>query len=277
MLGWCYNVDAQSGLSISSGTLSINANTVFLVDGLVLQPTSSFTLSGPNSVTRTTTIAHTAPQPYISRVFQLAATTNSFSGSISIYYNDTELNGLSESGLTLNIHNGGGWSAFNSGVTRDGINNVVTTSGLANINLNELTLANVTTPLPLDWGPVTALRKEGGAHVQWQTYNEVATSHFVVERSLNGVQWTAVGLPVAARNQSGDQHYSLTDALITPAQTYYRIKQVDEDGRYSYSPVVTVKAIAATNHLTLYPNPTQGRIQLQSTALPINTITMYDA
>src|ERR1700730_646304 len=90
-------VSAQSGLYISPGTnVFIGASTIFSTDSLVIIPTADFTIAGPNAVTRNGSVTHNTSNPYIQRVFHLFSTLSSYSGAISIYYRDEELNGIAE-------------------------------------------------------------------------------------------------------------------------------------------------------------------------------------
>jgi hypothetical protein len=133
---------AQSGLHVASGTdLLIKSGTLFSVDSLVLTPATDFTISGPNAATRTNAVTAPFSGSAINRTFQFSNTVTSFSGTIGIYYRDEELNNVPEKYLTLNIYDGNSWSAHNASVTRDAVNNIVTTTGFNGISMNELTLA----------------------------------------------------------------------------------------------------------------------------------------
>src|SRR5206468_88072 len=110
----------------------------------VLVPSASYTIKGVNSQTRTATPIHALPSATISRVFHYASILTAYSGAITIYYRDAELNSIPETNLTLNIYDGSNWIAYTGNVTRNNIQNFVTTTGFSNISLNELTLANTT-------------------------------------------------------------------------------------------------------------------------------------
>jgi len=136
--------ESQSqGVSISSGSnLFIGAGATVSLDSLVLRPTTNFNLTGLRREYRNTAVVHTLSRPYIKRVYHFSTTTPVYSGAISIYYRDAELNTIAESALTLNVHNGSTWNVYSTGVTRNSTANVVTTTGLSSVPLNELTLAS---------------------------------------------------------------------------------------------------------------------------------------
>src|SRR5947209_9043476 len=134
-----------------TSNIFITAGTIFSADSLVLTPSAAFNFTGENAETRNATVTHLSSDPYIKRVYHLLNTSAPFTGDIAIYYLDNELNGIAENTLTLNVHNGTRWTAFTTGVTREGGSNVVTTTGLTNLSLNELTLARLSSPLPVEF------------------------------------------------------------------------------------------------------------------------------
>lgn len=99
---------------------------------------------------------------------------------------------------------------------------------------------------------------------RWSTTNEVNTSHFVVERSSNGADFIAVG-EVKAQNTSGQHDYFFTDPLPSYLRSegtlYYRLQQVDTDGKNSYSQIVPVK-VKLGNKITFSPNPAKDYLHV---------------
>jgi hypothetical protein len=98
--------------------------------------------------------------------------------------------------------------------------------------------------------------------LNWQTANEQNVSHFEIQRSIDGRTYTTVGTKAA--NNHATNFYGTTDdiaSLQSNGQIYYRIKQVDADGRFSYTNVQLVKL---TDKLTIsvYPNPVSDVINI---------------
>jgi hypothetical protein len=277
LIGCSIYCKGQAGLYLAPGTsLSINAGTVFATDGLVLTPSTSFTLSGPNHIERNTTILHAAPQNYIGRVYRLASTTNPYFGELAIYYNEAELKGIPENNLTLNTHNGTVWQ-YHPVTNRDIVANKVTATGIAGIHLSELTLADILAPLPLRWGAVTVNRQSSGALIKWETLTETNVAGFQVERSLDGRHWMPAGVIQTAHNIPGVHQYSYLDAAVTAARTYYRVHQSDIDGHFAYSPVVIVSALQRTSAVIAYPNPAINNVRITSASAAIVRIKLFNA
>jgi len=110
------------------------------------------------------------------------------------------------------------------------------------------------------------------AQLNWNTASEVNSAAFEVERSLDGTTFIKVGQLTAKGTTTAPSAYAFTDkgvANLTTGTVYYRLKQVDLDGKFAYSPVRTVAFTkAAVASLSLFPNPAQTTTKLDMTSLP---------
>jgi hypothetical protein len=131
------------------------------------------------------------------------------------------------------------------------------------------TEANI--PLPIKLKRFTAERDGDfrASNLEWTSTLEVNASHFDVERSADGFEFSSIGLVKAAGNSNIEQHYSLVDRDIPTTRNkqdvyYYRLKMVDLDGSFEYSDVRSVRFDNDnTIELTYYPNPTSGILQVK--------------
>ncbi|GAB3635227.1 hypothetical protein GCM10027422_08170 [Hymenobacter arcticus] len=137
-------------------------------------------------------------------------------------------------------------------------------------------------PLPVQLLSFTAARQGSAVRAAWATASEVNSAYFVVERSADGRTFSDVQR-VAAQGSSVVRHdYAALDALPLPGTSYYRLRQVDQDGTVAYSPTVAVRfdgALAAPA-LAVYPNPTAGqRFQVLASNLATTggTVQLFDA
>ncbi len=126
--------------------------------------------------------------------------------------------------------------------------------------------------MPLDLISFAARPAPGGVFIEWTTENESATSHFLVERTTDGVTYTTIGtLPAAGYSESGKRlHYSLLDGDPVAGTALYRLQSVDLDGTFEYSNLVEV-TLGERSALTLsvYPNPGRGsELNVQLGGLP---------
>jgi PQQ-dependent dehydrogenase (s-GDH family) len=119
--------------------------------------------------------------------------------------------------------------------------------------------------LPLQFLSFKGALQNNGALLQWETANEVNTSHFVVERSINGNSFNPIGTVAAAGNFTAALKYSYLDkdAKLQPAaKLYYRLKQVDIDGGYSYSKTIVID-LNSDDIVSMHPNPVNDVLNIQ--------------
>ncbi|MFC6221990.1 FG-GAP-like repeat-containing protein [Hymenobacter artigasi] len=138
-------------------------------------------------------------------------------------------------------------------------------------------------PLPVELAAFTATAAGPAAvRLAWATASEKNSLVFEVERSLDGRTFGRVGTVAAAGSSSSPRTYGLLDnqvpkPLSPQAPIYYRLRQVDADGTFSYSPVRTVGLSGAAAGLALYPNPAHAGTATLTGALPGTLVTVYDA
>ena len=110
--------------------------------------------------------------------------------------------------------------------------------------------------LPLNWLSF-AVRKADNKSVllSWVTGNEINNDHFEIERSRNGIDFTSIAAMPANKNAQAQNKYSYTDNFAVSGTNYYRIKQVDKDGQYSYSSTEKVDMNDIIRYWKIYPNP----------------------
>lgn len=130
---------------------------------------------------------------------------------------------------------------------------------------NNIDMGLISGILPVTWLDLSAKRVDNKHIISWRTAREVNTSHYIVERNLDGVNsFAAISGIVSAKGNSNDVNsYELSDYDADKAATYlYRIKQVDMDGKFTYSN--TVKLVYLGDYsIDMYPNPARIQTQLQ--------------
>jgi len=119
--------------------------------------------------------------------------------------------------------------------------------------------------LPAVWGEFNALAKNNNrVTLNWSTLQENNVSHYTVEYSANGRDYTSIGTVAAAGNTTDVTNYSFVHNTPDVQKTnFYRIRQSDLDGKTAYSvirPVRFSKGIVAPILVT--PNPVRDRLQL---------------
>jgi hypothetical protein len=122
------------------------------------------------------------------------------------------------------------------------------------------TLTDSLNPLPVTLLKFTGARQGQHVLLQWITGSEENNSHFVVERSLDSRLFTAIGKVEGAGSKATPTTYQLTDAAIPVVERlYYRLRQVDADGRFTFSEIVPIAFDREKRlNFSVYPNPCSG-------------------
>ena len=107
--------------------------------------------------------------------------------------------------------------------------------------------------VPVKFGAVVAAQlADATVKVSWESYSEINVNKYVVEGSTDGINFTEKG-SLPAKGASG---YAFIDNSPKEGINYYRIKEVDNDGKASYSTVVSVKIGGSiVGNISIYPNP----------------------
>jgi hypothetical protein len=116
------------------------------------------------------------------------------------------------------------------------------------------------TPTPVTLVNFTAVKNGSAVDLDWQTATEINNDYFIAEKSKNGIDFTAVNVVDGAGNSQSTLNYQTTDHSPYNGISYYRLKQVDYDGKFSYGKIVAVKN--EETEITIFPNPNQGSFKL---------------
>lgn len=95
--------------------------------------------------------------------------------------------------------------------------------------------------LPVKFLGFSAVLKNKDVLVQWSTTEEVNASVFELERSFDAANWNTIAYIAAVGNTSATTNYSYTDKNINSGTVYYRVKQIDMDGKFTFTPIRSVK------------------------------------
>ncbi len=124
-------------------------------------------------------------------------------------------------------------------------------------NFSPWALADQSFALPIELVSFDATPNKGEVVLMWTTASELNNDYFVVERSASGEDFSEVARVAGAGTTTRTKRYRSDDGSPLPGVSYYRLRQIDFDGRFSYSKVVRVE-INASEFWTITPNPTQG-------------------
>jgi hypothetical protein len=142
------------------------------------------------------------------------------------------------------------------------------------LSVSEVALLN-SVVLPLKLGNFSAVRKTGQVELIWETLSEENTSHFEIERSSDGINWSKIGEVAAMGTSVQRQGYNYNDQSPALSTSFYRLKMADKDGIYTYSRVITVTANNEFTGVRLFPNPARETLQAQYNADRAGSVQVY--
>jgi len=109
--------------------------------------------------------------------------------------------------------------------------------------------------LPLTFLDFYGTKKLGSVHLTWRTMAETGTSHFIVEHATNGMAFRPLSSLAALGNTGTVNIYTYQHQSPVEGINYYRIKQIDQNGAFTYSKIIRISYSEANNAVLLYPNP----------------------
>ena len=154
--------------------------------------------------------------------------------------------------------------------------------GLANVRVDQLVLRSsdklvgaathgrgVFTTLLLN-GPLATSLLDFEGHLQqnnifleWSTSSEANSNYFELEKSFNKINFHRIAKIAAAGNSNSLQAYSYLDREPPSEQNYYRLKMVDIDGGFIYSPTILIKNLSAGQNIWVLNNPFNTSVKLR--------------
>lgn len=143
------------------------------------------------------------------------------------------------------------------------------------VNSGNVPLTN--SVVPVLFSQFEARCNDLGSLLTWTTAQESNSNYFEIEKSLNGVTWTALGRTNAAGNSSINKNYQYTDA--NGGAAFYRIKQVDNDGATFYTSIKATNCNSKTITNVIYPVPAKDilYVSIKSDKALKTNLQVYDA
>jgi len=176
------------------------------------------------------------------------------------YSNNPYVNGFNEANLDMVQRTDNSattcvsWSALNATLNMPG--DFLEETDLS--GRNEIIITSETTPLPIELISFEANANEDKVDLSWVTAAEIQNDFFTVERSVDGKNWEEVVRANGKGNSSEVNNYFETDYEPLTGVSYYRLKQTDFNGDYTYSTVIPVKfdnSSSGNGIINLFPSP----------------------
>lgn len=98
---------------------------------------------------------------------------------------------------------------------------------------------------------------EMGNLLEWSTLKEINSSFFYIEKSVNGIDFQQIGKVDAEGKVEESTDYHFLDVGVSDTKVFYRLKEIEKDGSYSYSHTVMVRKNRSNNYSILNLNTTE--------------------
>lgn len=133
---------------------------------------------------------------------------------------------------------------------------------------------NTIIELPMGMNAFTAAAQQHSVGLQWSTATQQNTNSFIIQRSPDGANWTAIGQVAAAGNSDQSLQYEFVDNNPATGNNYYRLVETDNNGAEVYSPVRNVDFAGSPIAINWYPNPVHDQMTITSSSA-IQSATLF--
>ena len=140
---------------------------------------------------------------------------------------------------------------------------VLVTSGAINMEANVVVPCQLLLPVQLISFEAKLNKNSDKVMLSWQTASEINSSHFMVEKSSDGLEFKGIGKITAMGNSHSLASYTFNDDFPCDSFNYYRLNQYDNDGSNVYSFTRMVYYSHSSVSVIIFPNPFSNEITIQ--------------
>lgn len=245
--------------------------------------TDAFTAEFFNSAYGNTTSMATSPTPVLTKVSSFEywtcdRTSGSSNVEVSLYWEHAAQSGITSvtSDLVVARWNGSAWENAGQSAINGAAQGSVTSDAVSSFSPFTFGALN-TNVLPVELLEFDGeLDANGHTQLHWLTATEINNDYFTVERSRDGVEFEYVNEIKAAGNSQAVLQYSAVDYNPYEGISFYRLKQTDFDGSYTYSELISISN-ATLKSTVAYPNPTLGKVTIEHALTTKGILRITDA
>ncbi|WP_221392564.1 M4 family metallopeptidase [Dyadobacter sp. NIV53] len=136
-------------------------------------------------------------------------------------------------------------------------------SGFSGFGLSDASpITVINAQLPVKTARLNGSYSTEGNLLNWTTTSNTGRQYFAVERSSNGRDFVEAGRIEDNANSAIENTYKFTDSNHPKGISYYRIKQIDKNGKFAYSRIISIEALNVTE-LKFFPNPVQSTLTVE--------------
>ncbi len=219
--------------------------------------------------------------------------TNLFTGSIDEVrvWNVVRTQSEIQNNMNVELSSGSGLIAayhFNQGIAggnNAGVTTLTDAAGSNNGTLSNFTLSGsssnfVSGPsslLPVELKSFTTVMQGKSVLLHWQTASESNNQGFEVMHSKDGIKWEMLGFVSGHGTSLETYHYSYLHSNPAIRNNYYRLRQIDHDGSFEFSKVVSIFIADSDKLLRIFPTITEGMINIENPSNEPMQISVFNS
>lgn len=195
----------------------------------------------------------------VNRTWSLNTVSSPLQVNVRFQWNESEegVDFLRADGVKIAQYSGGEWTEVTTPTTPS--SGTVANSYYVSqtfTSFSEFALGDAGSTLPVIWLSFTGEEVHKGiASLKWKTASELNNEGFEIQKSLDGKNFEVIGFVEGAGTTNEIQTYGFTDEHLQQ-NTYYRLRQIDFDGKFDYSRIIFVESSLHIAHpFRVYPNP----------------------
>ncbi|MFK7951103.1 MAG: T9SS type A sorting domain-containing protein [Saprospiraceae bacterium] len=136
--------------------------------------------------------------------------------------------------------------------------------------------------LPVEVLYFTGKAQDEDVLLEWETASEINNSHFEVERSTNGLEFSTIGIVEGSGTTVEQQYYDFLDKNPVIGKNYYRLRQVDFNGDFEYTNVIVIEfdkegVVTTSVQVSAFPNPTIDVLNIKTKNLDIQGYQIFNS
>lgn len=192
----------------------------------------------------------------IDKTWDVNALGSGYNTTITIQWNSgDEASFFTRGTMYLSINDATGlWGRITGDISASG-GDPYTASASGITSFSQVGGGSGTSLLPITLIEFDATSMPNGIMLDWKTATEINNQGFEIERSIDGQIFERIGSVNGAGTSNEANNYEFMDYSPNAGKNFYRLKQVDFDGSFEYSPIVSVQFEQLGELFVVYPNP----------------------
>ena len=142
-----------------------------------------------------------------------------------------------------------------------------------------ISVGDLNSSLPVELISFNAHADKDKNILDWKTATEINNDHFEIQRSVDAKNWTPIGDMPGHGTTNTEEFYSFVDAsanALASSVVYYRLKQVDNNGKFEYSEIRKISTSQTENYFKLYPNPAKDMLNISFNGTENRTVRIFN-